>query len=139
MISLVKNLKCISLLNIHYYPNHRYRSYITSLKAVIVGKSSSSVGLEIDRILDFVFFMIKYSKFTDNIGSGNFTDIFCQNTDKFQKGGGVLHPLPPHPPPPLDTPLRRVLSSVIVRDLRLCFWVIDNLTFFNVHVIPDLD
>ena len=36
--------------------------------------------------------MIKYSKFTDNIGSGNFTDTFCQNTDKFQKSGRVLHP-----------------------------------------------
>ena len=31
--------------------------------------------------------MIKYSKFTDNIESGNFTDIFCQNTNKFQKSG----------------------------------------------------
>ena len=31
------------------------------------------------------FFMIKYSKFTDNIGSGNFTDTFCQNTNIFQK------------------------------------------------------
>ena len=36
--------------------------------------------------------MIKYSKFTDNTGSRNFTDTFCQNTDKFKKiggGGGV--------------------------------------------------
>ena len=32
--------------------------------------------------------MIKYSKFTDNIGSGSFTDKFFQNTDKFQKSGG---------------------------------------------------
>ena len=39
-------------------------------------------------------FMIKYSKFTENIGLGNFTDIFCQNADKFKKmgggGGGVV-------------------------------------------------
>ena len=28
--------------------------------------------------------MTKYSKFTDNIGSGNFIDTFCHNTDKFQ-------------------------------------------------------
>ena len=56
MISLVKNLKCISRLNIHYYPNRRYKSYITSLKAVIVGKSLRSVGLDIDRILHFVFY-----------------------------------------------------------------------------------
>ena len=32
--------------------------------------------------------MIEYSKFTDNIGSGNFTDTFCQNNDKFEGGGG---------------------------------------------------
>ena len=37
--------------------------------------------------------MIKYSKFTDNIGSGNFTDAFCQNTDKFRKRENVT---PPH-------------------------------------------
>ena len=55
MISLVKNLKCISRLNIHYYPNRRYKSYITSLKAVIAGKSLISAGLDIDRILHFVF------------------------------------------------------------------------------------
>ena len=28
--------------------------------------------------------MIKYSKITDNIGSGNFTDTFWQNTNKFE-------------------------------------------------------
>ena len=49
--------------------------------------------------------MIKYSKFTDNIGSGNFTDTFCQNTDKFQKSGGVLHPPPPPDTPVFGTPL----------------------------------
>ena len=47
--------------------------------------------------------MIKYSKFTENIGSGNFTDTFCQNTDKFQKGGEEGVTLPPNPP--LDTPV----------------------------------
>ena len=35
-------------------------------------------------------FVIKYSKFTDNIGSGNITDIFCENTNKFQTSGGLL-------------------------------------------------
>ena len=29
--------------------------------------------------------MIKYSKFTDNIGSGNFNNKICQKTNKFQK------------------------------------------------------
>ena len=38
------------------------------------------------------FFMIKYSKFTDNIGSGNFTDIFCQNSEKLQESWGSLTP-----------------------------------------------
>ena len=55
MISMLKNVKCISRLNIHYYPNRRYKSYITSLKAVIVGKSLISAGMNIDRILHFVF------------------------------------------------------------------------------------
>ena len=106
---MVKNLKLISRLNIHYYSNPWYKSYITSLKAIITGESLISVGLDINRILHFVF-LIKYSKFTNNIGSGNFTDIFCQNTDKFQKtvcvvcvcvcgrGGGGYTPPPPIPP-----------------------------------------
>ena len=40
--------------------------------------------------------MIKYFEFTDNIGSGNFTDTFCQYSDRFQKKwrGGVT----PHTP-----------------------------------------
>ena len=60
------------------------------------------------------FFMIKYSNLTNNIRSGNFTDIIYQNTDKFQKifflGAGVLQssltcsPSPhTHTQPPLDT------------------------------------
>ena len=56
MISLVINLKCISRLNIHYYPNRRYKFYVTSLKAVILDKSLISAGLDIDRILHFVFY-----------------------------------------------------------------------------------
>ena len=53
---MVKNLKCISRLNIYYYPNLRYKSCITSLKAVIAGKSLISARLDIDRILHFVFY-----------------------------------------------------------------------------------
>ena len=56
MILLVKNLKFISLQNIRYYPNHWYKSYITSLKAVIIGKSLISAALDIYRILHFVFY-----------------------------------------------------------------------------------
>ena len=33
-----------------YYSNRRYKSYITSLKAVIVGKTLIFAGLYIDRI-----------------------------------------------------------------------------------------
>ena len=32
--------------------------------------------------------MIKYSKFTEKIGLRSFTNIFCQNTNKFQKSNG---------------------------------------------------
>ena len=58
--------------------------------------------------------MIEYSKFTDNIGSGNFTDTICQNNDKFEKSGGRgeegVTPPPPLPHThihtnPLSTPL----------------------------------
>ena len=56
MISLVKSLKGISRLNIHYYANRRYKSYISSLKAAIGGKSLIFAGLDIDRILHFVFY-----------------------------------------------------------------------------------
>ena len=40
--------------------------------------------------------MMKCSKFTHNIGSGNFSDTFCQNINKFQQGegGDVTSPTP---------------------------------------------
>ena len=43
--------------------------------------------------------MIEYSKFTDNIGSGNFTDTFCQNNEflKIWGGGGGLGKVTPPP------------------------------------------
>ena len=51
--------------------------------------------------------MIKYSKFTDNTGSGNLTDTFSQITNKFQKtgggGGGVTTPT--------HTPARHALDN----------------------------
>ena len=56
MISLLKNVKCTSRLNIHYYLNSRYKSYITPLKAVTVGKNFISPGLNIDGILYFIFY-----------------------------------------------------------------------------------
>ena len=42
------------------------------------------------------FFIKKYCKFTGNSGSGNITDTFSQNNDKFQKSGSphtYTHPL----------------------------------------------
>ena len=81
MISLLKNQQCISSLNISYYLNHWRKSYITSLKDIIVGKSLVSAGMDIDRNID------RYSKFTDNIGSGNLTNTFYQNRNKFKKTG----------------------------------------------------
>ena len=96
MILLVKNRQCISWLNISYYPNHWRKSYIISLKAIIVCKSLVSAGMDIDRNID------RYSPFTDNIGSGNLTDTFYQNSNKFNKTGqewgvgwGVTPPIPP--------------------------------------------
>ena len=74
---------------------YSWLSYITSLKPAIAGKSLISAGLDIDRILHFVF-MIKYSKFTDNIGSGNCVKI----STAFLKsgwGGGGGSVKPPYP------------------------------------------
>ena len=74
--------------------------------------------------------MIKYSKFTNNIESGNFTDIFCQNSKNFEiivcvcvgvgvgggggggGGGGRNFYSPPHPL--LGMPL---LFDVVINDI----------------------
>ena len=49
-----KKSLCNSRLSIHYYHNRRYKSYITSLKAVIASNCLISVGLDIDGILHFI-------------------------------------------------------------------------------------
>ena len=94
MITLVKNLKCILRLNIH--PNRRYKPSITSLKAIIVGKSLISAGLDIDRILHFVSYgkilqicrQHWVKKFSPNILSK-----YQQIPKKCMSGErGVLHP-----------------------------------------------
>ena len=89
MISLVKNLKYISRLNIRYHPNRRYKSYITSLKTVIVGKSLISAGLNIDRILHFVF----YDKILQICRQHWFMKVYRRILSKYQQ---MHHPLP-HP------------------------------------------
>ena len=64
--------------------------------------------------------MIKYFKFTDNIVSGNVTNTFCQNTNKFQKsvclwgGGEGGKCYTPHAQLPLDMAL-----TIIVMVTRL--------------------
>ena len=61
--------------------------------------------------------MVKNSKFTEKIGSENFTNTFCQITNKFQKseggggGGGLLQ----HPPPHTHNPARHTPFQPLVR------------------------
>ena len=57
--------------------------------------------------------MIKYSKFTDCIGSGNFTDTFCQNTNNLQKKGCTPPSLHTHTHP-------RLASSWLKAQGRWC-------------------
>ena len=111
LMSVVKNLKCISRLNIHYYPSSRYKSYITSLKAVITGKSLISAGLDIDRILHFVFYDKILQIYRQHSVRKFYMHVLSKYRQIFKKcwRGGGLHS-PPHPFPPLDTPLRIRLS-----------------------------
>ena len=80
------------------------------------------------------FSMIKYFKFIDNIGPGNFTDTFCQNTNKFQKsggkeggrgGGGGVIPC-----------LRHNNNSCMSKELRKVIIFIQNSTSFLINVGP---
>ena len=98
MMLLVKNLMCftaqyISRLNIHYYHNRRYKSYIISLKA----PSPVKVWFLRDWVLiEFciLFFMIKYSKFTSNIGQEILSTHFVKIPTIFKKVGGGCYNLP---------------------------------------------
>ena len=64
------------------------------------------------------FFMIKHSKFTNNIGSISFTGSFCWNTDKICRkwGGGGCHPHPTPYIPLLDIPLE--LTSLWYKEIK---------------------
>ena len=64
------------------------------------------------------FFMIKHSKFTNNIGSISFTGSFCWNTDKICRkwGGGGCHPHPIPYIPLLDMPLE--LTSLWYKEIK---------------------
>ena len=99
MISLVQNLKCISRLDIHYYHNRRHKSHIISLKAVIVGKSLISAGLDIDRILYFVF-MVKHLPTT--LGQETLATHFVKIPINFKKWGGRCY---------TPTPARHALAA----------------------------
>ena len=120
MISLVKNLKFISRLFIHYYPNCWYKSYITSLKAIIVGKSLISAGLDIDRILHFVFYdkILQIYRQT-TLGQEMLQTHFIKIPTNFKNVGGgwgcgwrVVIPPPPHAHP-LDTSLPQLIFGAL--------------------------
>ena len=121
MISLVKNLKCISRLNIHYYPNRRYKSYITSLKAVIAGKSLISAGLDIDRILHFVFYDKILQIYRQHWVKKFYRHIlskYRQIQKKWGVGGGCYTPPPLQTHTRIHTPARHALE-LNMRSLRI--------------------
>ena len=110
MISLVKNLKCISRQNIHYYRNRRYKSYITSLKDVIVSKGLVSAALDIDRILHFVFYDKTLQIYRQHWVRKFYQYILSKYRQISNKWEGCYTPIPP---PPLNTPL--VLPRSLLR------------------------
>ena len=101
MILSVKNLKCILRLNIHHYPNRRYKSYITSLKAVIVGKSLISARLDIDIILHFVLYDKILQSYRQHWVRKFYRHILSKYLQILKKWGECY--TPPHPLP-LETP-----------------------------------
>ena len=105
MISLVKNLKCISRQNIHYYRNRRYKSYITSLKDVIVSKGLVSAALDIDRILHFVFYDKTLQIYRQHWVRKFYQYILSKYRQISNKWEGCYTPIPPPPPPPRSTRL----------------------------------
>ena len=98
MISLVKNLKCISRQNIHYYRNRRYKSYITSLKDVIVSKGLVSAALDIDRILHFVFYDKTLQIYRQHWVRKFYQYILSKYRQISNKWEGCYTPIPPPPP-----------------------------------------
>ena len=113
-------------LNVHYYPNLQYKSYITSLKAVNTSKNLISAGLDIDRILHFVFYdkilrhiLSKYRQISKNKGAGGVTP-------------------PSHTHTHAHTPARQAFFSTTMEggtlrlggDVLLFFWV-DNVICNN--------
>ena len=71
--------------------------------------------------------MIKYSRFTNSIGSGKFTDTFYQNTDKFQKFGEGGYTLALCMPLSIDAVL-----SIALPHLQLVYGKIKLLSVFSV-------
>ena len=109
-------MKCISRLNIYYYPNRRYKSYTTSLKDVIAGKSLISAGLDIDRILRFVFYDKILQIYRQHWVRKLYRHIlskYRQILKKWEGGGGVLLPHTLL----LDTPLP--ITEVPIKNLSV--------------------
>ena len=76
-----------------------------------------------------LFLITKYSKFTNKIRSGNFTDKFCPKYQEILKKRGILHP--PHTP--LGTPLQVIWTDEIPLSDCLYFlryWAICLLQLF---------
>ena len=109
MISLVKNLIFISRLHIHYYPNRWYKSYITSLKAGIVGQSLISAVLVIDRILYFVFYNKILQIYRQHWVRKFYRHILSKYRQIFKKWGEEDVTPPPLPPP--QPPAGRALAN----------------------------
>ena len=118
MISLFKNAKCISQLNIHYYPNRRYKPYVTFLRAVIVGKTLISAGLDIDRILHFIFYdkipQISRQHWVRRFYRRHTLSKCRQISKKWGEGGRVLQPPHPRLTHPCIQPEMKLIAAVIL-------------------------
>ena len=75
-----------------------------------------------------LFSMIKYSRFTNSIGSGKFTHTFHQNTDKFQKFGEGGYTLALCMPLSIDAVL-----SIALPHIQLVYGKIKLLSAFSVY------
>ena len=89
-----KESKMYFTLNVHYYPNRQYKSYITSLKAVNTSKNLISAGLDIDRILHFVFYDKILQIYRQHWVRKFYRHILSKYRQITKKswGKGILHP-----------------------------------------------
>ena len=80
-----------------------------------------SAGLDIDKILHFVFYD-KILQIYRQRESGNFTDTFCQNTDRFQiKWESVRLP---SIAPPFGTPLTEAGKNSYIQLILISAYIV---------------